>query len=102
MAAYMLGRHFANSMGVPMQNCSGVLMRCTHFTLVVPDNHPWHLHANVQVVENAWCNDGGSEMLNDLVALMKEGVVALAYKQRISPQGHPRGDPNDSTASTTA
>ena len=52
VAAYMLGRHFANSMRVPMQDCSGLLMRCGPFSPQVLDSHPGHLHAAVRVVDN--------------------------------------------------
>ena len=41
----------------------------------------------------------GLSMLNDLVALMEEIAVAVAYTQHLNPQGNPRGDSNDSTAS---
>ena len=40
MAAYTLGLYFANSMRVPMQDCSELLMRCSHFNPEVPDSHP--------------------------------------------------------------
>ena len=52
VAAYMLGRHFANSMRVPMQDFSQPLMRCSPFSLEVPDTHPSRAHAAVWVVDN--------------------------------------------------
>ena len=57
VAAYTLGRHFANNMRVPMQDSSELLMRCSPFSLKVPDNHPRGLHAVVRVVDNAWRDD---------------------------------------------
>ena len=63
VAAYTLGRHFANSMRVPMQDYSEPLMRCSPFSPEVPDSHPGRLHAAVRVVDNAWRDDGGLEML---------------------------------------
>ena len=98
VAAYTLGRHFANSMRVPMQESTNPLMRCTPFSPEVPDNHPGRLHAAMRVADNAWRDDGGLAMLNELVALMEEAGVTLAYTRHLSPQGHPRGDPNDSAA----
>ena len=43
MAAYTLGRHLANSMRVPMQDCNALLLRCSPFSLEVPDSHPGRL-----------------------------------------------------------
>ena len=37
-----------------------------------------------------------------LVEEMEEAGVRPAYTQRLSPEGHPRGDPNDSTSSAVA
>ena len=67
VAAYTLGRHFANSMRVPMQDCSELLLRCSPFRSKVRDSHPGRLHAAVRVVDNAWRDDGGLEMLQQLV-----------------------------------
>ena len=53
VAAYTLGRHFANNMRVPMQDCSDLLMCCTPFGSEVPYNHRGCLHAPVRVVDNA-------------------------------------------------
>ena len=100
VAAYTMGRHFANSMRVPMQDSSELLMRYSPFSPEVLDNHPGRLHAAVRVVDNAWRDDGGLEMLNQLAA--EEAGVRPAYTQHLSPQGHPRGDPNDSTSSAIA
>ena len=102
MAAYTLGCHFANSMRVPMQDCSKLLMRCSPFSPEVPDSHPGRLHAAVRVVDNAWRDDGGLEMLQQLVEEMEEAGVRPAYTQRLSQEGHPRGDPNDTTSSAVA
>ena len=102
VAAYTLGRHFANSMRVPMQDCSELLMRCSPFSPEVPESHPGCLHAAVRVVDNAWRDDAGLEMLQQLVEEMQEPGVRLAYTQRLSAEGHPRGDPNDSRFSALA
>ena len=102
VAAHTLRRHFANCMRVPMQDCSELLMRCSPFSPEVPDSHPGCLHAAVRVVDNAWRDDGGLEMLQQLAEDMEEVGVRPAYTQRLSPEGQPRGDPNDSTSSAVA
>ena len=102
VAAYTLGRHFANVMRVPMQDCSELLMRCSPFSPEVPDSHPGRLHAAVREVDNAWRDDGGLQMLQQLVEEMEEAGVRPAYTEPFSPEGHPRGDPNDSTSSAVA
>ena len=102
VAAYTLGRHFANSMRVPMQDSSELLMRCSPCSPEVPDSHPCRVHAAVRVVDNAWRDDGGLEMLQQLVEEMEEAGVRPAYTQRLSPKGLLRGDPNDSTSSAIA
>ena len=102
MAAYTLGRHFANSMRVPIQDCNELLMRCRPFSPEVPDSHPGSLHAAARVVDNAWRDDGGLEMLQLLVEAMEAAGEQPAYTQRLSPEGHPRGDPSDSTSCAVA
>ena len=102
VAAYTLGCHFANSMRVPMQDCNELLLRCSFFSPEVPDSHPGRLHAAVRVVDNAWRDDGGLEMLQLLVEEMEAAGEQPAYIQRLSPQGHPQGDPSDSTSSAVA
>ena len=102
VAAYTLGRHFANSMRVPMQDCNELLLRCSPFSPEVPDSHPGRLHAAVRVMDNAWRDDAGLEMLHVLVEEMEAAGVQPAYTQRLSPGGHPRGDPSDSTSSAVA
>ena len=102
MAAYTLGRHFANSMRVPMQVCNELLLRCNPFIPVVPDSHPGRLHAAVRVMDKVWRDDGGLEMLQVLVEEMEAAGVQPAYTQRLSPEGHPPGDPSDSTSSAVA
>ena len=102
VAAYTLGRHFANSMRVPMQDCNELLLRCSPFSPEVPDSHPGRLHAAVRVMDNAWRDDGGLEMLQVLVEEMEAAGVQPAYTQRLSLGGHPRGDPSDSTSSAVA
>ena len=79
MSAYTLGRHFADNMRVPVQDCSDLLMCCTPFSPEVPDNPPGCLHAAMRIVDNAWRDDGGLAMLNELVALMDEAGVRPAY-----------------------
>ena len=78
VAAYTLGRHFANNMQVPMQESSELSMRCSPFSPEIPDNHPGRLHAAIRVVDNAWRDDGGLQMLNKLVPLMEEAGVRPA------------------------
>ena len=102
VAAYTLGRHFANSMRVPMQDSSELWMRCRPFSPEVPDSHPGRLHAAVRVVDIAWRDDGGLEMLQQLVEELEEAGVRPAYTQRLSPEGNPPGDPNDSASSAIA
>ena len=102
MAAYTLGRHFADSMRMPMQDCNELLMRCSPFSPEVPNSHPGRLHAAVRVVDNACRDDGGLEMLQLLVEAMVAAGVEPAYTQRLSPERHPRGDPSDSTSSGVA
>ena len=89
VAAYTLGRHFANSMRVPTQNCSELLMRCSPFSPEVPDSHPGRLHAAVRVVDNAWRDDGGLEMLQQLGEEMEAADVRPAYTQRLGPERAP-------------
>ena len=81
VAAYTLGSHFANSMGVPMQDCNELLLRCSPFSPEVPDSHPGRLHAAVRVMDNAWRDDGGLEMLQVLVEEMEAAGVQPAYTQ---------------------
>ena len=102
VAAYTQCRHFANSMRVPMQDSSELLMRCSPFSPEVPNSHPGRLHVAVRVVDNASRDDGGLEMLQQLVEEMEEAGVRPAYTQRLSPDGHPRGEPSDSTSSAIA
>ena len=82
MAAYTLGRHFANSMQVPMQDCNELLLRCSPCSPEVPDSHPGCLHAAVRVMDNAWRDDGGLEMLQVLVEEMEAAGVQPAYTKR--------------------
>ena len=57
VAAYTVGRHFAECMRIPMQEHSNVILRCTPFSPEIPGNHLGHLHAGVRVVNNAWADD---------------------------------------------
>ena len=53
VGAYTLGRHFANSMRVPMQDSSELLMHSSPFSLEVLASHSGRLHVAVRVVDNA-------------------------------------------------
>ena len=81
VAALTLGRHFANCMWVPIQDFTDLLMRCTTFRPKVPGNHPRHLRAVVHVVDNAWRDEAGLEMLNALLVAIEDAGVALVYTQ---------------------
>ena len=70
VAAYAVGRHFAESMQIPMQESSDVILRCTSFSPEMPRNHLGYLHAGVRVVNNAWTNDGGEEATELLLEAM--------------------------------
>ena len=63
MAAYTVGRHFEESMGIPMQERSDLLLRCTPFSREIPRNHLGYLHAGVPVESNAWTDDAGEEAM---------------------------------------
>ena len=89
-------------MQVPIQGCNGgacvappVARRSHTITLGASMQHCGLLRMHGGMM-------GGLAMLNDLVALMEEAAVAPTYTQHLSPQGHPRSDPNDSTASAIA
>ena len=61
VAAYTVRRHFAESMRIPVQESSDVILRCTPFSLEIPRNQLGYLHACVRVVNNAWTDDAGEE-----------------------------------------
>ena len=86
----------------PMQDCNELLMRCSPFSPEVPDSHPGRLHAAVPVADNAWGDDGGLEMLQLVLVEMEAAGVQPAYTQRLSLEGHPRGDPSDPTSAAVA
>ena len=75
MAAYTVGRHFAQSMRIPMQESSDAILRCTPFSPEVPRNHLGYLHAGVRVVNNAWTDDAGEEAMELLLEAMAEAGV---------------------------
>ena len=75
VAAYTVGRHFAESMRIPMQESSDVILRCTPFSPEVPRNHLGLLHAGVRVVNNAWTDDAGEEAMELLLEAMAEAGV---------------------------
>ena len=75
LAAYTVGRQFAESMRIPMQESSDVIVRCTPFSPEIPRNHLGYLHAGVRVVNNAWTDDAGDEAMDLLLeAMAKAGV----------------------------
>ena len=75
VAAYTVGRHFAKSMRIPMQESSDVILRCTPFSPEVPRNPLGYLHAGVRVVNNAWTIDAGEEAMELLLEAMPEAGV---------------------------
>ena len=75
VAAYMVGRHFAESMRIPMQESSDVILRCTPFSPEIPRTQLGYLHAGVCVVNNAWTDDVGEEAMELLVEAMAEAGV---------------------------
>ena len=75
VAAYTVGGHFAESMRIPMQESSDVILRCTPFSPKVPRNHLGYLHAGVRVVNNAWTDDAGEEAMELLLEAMAEAWV---------------------------
>ena len=75
VAAYTVRHHFAESMQIPMQESSDVILRCTPFSPEVPRNHLGYLHAGVRVVNNAWTDDAGGEAMELLLEAMAEAGV---------------------------
>ena len=75
VAAYTVGRHFAESMRIPMQESSDVILRGTPFSLEIPRNHLGYLHAGVRVVNNARTDDLGQEAMDLLLEAMAEAGV---------------------------
>ena len=75
VAAYTVGRHFAESMRIPMQESSDVILRCTPFNPEVPRNLLGYLHAGVRVVNNAWTDDAGEEATELLFEAMAAAGV---------------------------
>ena len=75
VAAYTVGRHFAESMRIPMQESSDVILRCTPFSPEVPRNHLGYLLAGVRVVNNAWTYDAEEEAMELLLEAMADARV---------------------------
>ena len=75
VAAYTVGRHFAESMRIPMQESSDVILRCTAFSPEIPRSHLGYLPAGVRVVNNAWTDDAGEEAMELLLEAMAEAGV---------------------------
>ena len=63
VAAYTMGRHFAESMRIPMQENSDVILRCTPFSPEIPRNHLGYLPGGVRVVNSVWTDDAGEEAM---------------------------------------
>ena len=80
VAAYTPGRHFAESMRIPLQESSDVIVRCTPFSPEIPRNHLGYLHA-VRVVNNAWTDDAGEEAMDFLLEAMAEAGVQAPHPQ---------------------
>ena len=75
MAAYTVGRHFADSMRIPMQESSDVILRCTSFTPEIPRKQLGYLHPGVLVVNNAWTDDASEEAMEPLLEAIAEAGV---------------------------
>ena len=75
VAAYAVGRHFAESMQIPMQESSDVILRCSPLSPEIPRNHLGYLHAGVRVVNNAWTDDASEEAMELLFKAMAEAGV---------------------------
>ena len=75
VAAYTVGRHFAESMRIPMQETSDVILRCTPFSPEIPRNHLGYLHAGVRMVNIAWTDDAREEVIDLLLEAMAEAGV---------------------------
>ena len=73
--AYIVGRHFAEAMRMPMHDSSDLLLRCTPFSPEIPRNHLGYLHAGVRVVNNAWTDDAYDEAMQLLLEAMAETRV---------------------------
>ena len=92
VAAYAVGRHFAESMRIPMQESSDVILGCTPFSPEVARNHLGYLHAGVRVVNNAWTDDAGEEVMELLLEAMAEAGCnppppqVPCHLTRISPE----------------
>ena len=72
MAAYTVGRLFAESTRIRMQESSDPPLRCTPFSPEIPCNHLGYLHAGVRVVNNAWTDFFGEEGKELLLEAMAE------------------------------
>ena len=98
LAAYTVGRHFAKSMRIPMQDNSDLLLRCTPFSPEIHCNHLGPLHVGVRVVNNAWTDDAGDEAMQLLLEAMAEaGVKPRPPQNCMTPDQDPlRGDPSQS------
>ena len=82
VAAYTVGHHFAESMRIPMQESSDVILGCTPFSLEIPRNHLGYLDDGVCVVNNAWTDDAGEEAMDLLLEAMAEAGVQSPPPQK--------------------
>ena len=97
VAAHTVGRHFAESMQIPMQESNNVILRCTPFGPEVPRNHLGYLHAGVRVVNNAWTDDAGEDPMELLLEAMADAGVQPPPPGPPTPDHDPpRGDPSQS------
>ena len=85
MVAYTVGRHFAESMRIPMQDSSDLLLMCTPSRPQIPRNHLGYLHAGVGVVNKAWTDDAGDEAVQLLLEAMAEAGVQPPPKKPHDP-----------------
>ena len=75
VAAYTVGFHFPQSMRIPMQESSDVLMRCTPFNPEIPRKGLGYLYVAVRVVNNAQTDDAGEEAIELLLEALSEAGV---------------------------
>ena len=98
MAAYTMGRHFAQSVRIRMQESSNLLLRYTLLSPEITRNHLGYLHAGVFVVNNERIDNAGHGALKHLMEAMDEArVQPPPPEDPMTPdQDPPRGDPFES------
>ena len=92
VAAYTVARHFGESMRIPMQDSSDLLLRCTPPRPEVPRNHLGYLHAAVRVVDGAWTDDAGAEAMESLLEALGEAGVQPPNDCPSDPLDSPQPD----------